>query len=392
MRRAATIAALLATAALAACGGDDSSGADADADRPTTVERTRVKVIESSGRGTSFDPTGIYEREAPGVVSVLSVLRDGPLRALRGDDEGTAAQGSGFVVSEDGEIATNAHVVTSGRPGNLQRARQVYVEFADGNRVSAKIVGFDPNADIALLRVEPRGLSLTPLPFGSAAGLTVGSPVAAIGSPFGEKQSLSVGVVSALDRTIESLTSFSISGAIQTDAAINHGNSGGPLVDAHGRVVGVNSQIRSTGGGGEGVGFAVPVETVKRSLDQLRDKGEATYAYLGVQTVSLFPQLVERFDLPVKRGAWVQEVTGGPAKKAGLKAGDKTVRFQVAEYEVGGDIITRAAGRPIREPDDLGEAIAGYRPGQSVPIELYRGRERKVMRVKLAERPARISP
>jgi len=250
-------------------------------------------------------------------------------------------------------------------------------------------VGYDPNADIALLRVDPAGLKLTPLPLGSSAHLVVGAPVAAIGSPFGEPQSLSVGVISALDRTIDSLTAFQIDGAIQTDAAVNHGNSGGPLVDSHGRVLGVNSQIRSTGGGGEGVGFAVPVDTVRRSIAQLREDGRVRYAYLGVSTTPLFPQLVRRFHLPTDHGAWIQSLSAdGPAAKAGLRAGDRRARFQVREYFPDGDIISAVAGHQIRSGEDLSRAIAALRPGQTVSMVIYRGKDRRTVRVKLGDRPA----
>ena len=198
------------------------------------------------------------------------------------EDGGEGGQGSGFVLDDEGYIATNAHVVTK-EDDNSARAERVFVQFPDGNRVPAEIVGHDPNADVALLKVEPSGLELTPLRLGRSAGLQVGEPVAAIGSPFGEEQSLSVGVVSALDRNIQSLTRFGIGDAIQTDAAINPGNSGGPLLDAHGRVIGINAQIKSQSGGGEGVGFAIPVDAVRRSLAELREDGRVEYGYLGVQ-------------------------------------------------------------------------------------------------------------
>ena len=166
--------------------------------------------------------------------------------------------------------------MTTGQGDGLKRAKEVYVQFADGNQVDATIVGVDPDSDVALLRIDPAGLTLRPLPLGSSGALKVGAPVVAIGSPYGEPQSLSVGVISGLDRSIDSLTGFSIDGAIQTDAAINRGNSGGPLVDARGRVLGINSQIRSTGGGGEGVGFAVPVDTVRRALTRCAATARST--------------------------------------------------------------------------------------------------------------------
>jgi len=212
--------------------------------------------------------------------------------------------------------------------------------------------------------------------------------VAAIGSPFGEQQSLSVGVVSAIDRSIESLTDFRISGAIQTDAAINPGNSGGPLVDAEGKVIGVNQQIKSTSGGGEGVGFAVPVDAVRRSLDMLRDGGEAKYAYLGVSSVELYPQLVERFKLDVDKGAWVQTVNpGGPAEQAGIRGGGSPIAFQAEAYRPGGDVITKVDGRAVEDSSQLAELIANFRPGDKVPLEIHRDGEAREIEVTLDERP-----
>jgi S1-C subfamily serine protease len=382
--RAALLATLVAGLAVAGCGGDSNKKAAPaqTTERVRTVATTKVQVVEGLGSSGGFDARGIYARESPGVVTVVSVFGG---EIAGGDARGL---GSGFVISDDGEIATTAHVVTVGQGSNIKQAKTVYVQFGDGNEVPARIVGYDPNSDIALLRVDPAGLKLTPLPLGSSAHLTVGAPVAAIGSPFGEPQSLSVGVISALDRTIDSLTAFQIDGAIQTDAAVNHGNSGGPLVDAHGRVLGVNSQIRSTGGGGEGVGFAVPIDTVKRALGQLRETGEVRYAYLGVSTTPLFPQLVRRFHLPTSRGVWIQNLTAdGPADKAGLRAGDRRVRFQVRDYYPDGDIIASIAGHAIVKGEDVSEAIAALRPGQTVPIVIYRGKTRRTVRVKLGDRP-----
>ena len=240
-----------------------------------TVENTRVQVIQNLG-GQKFNASAIYKLYGPGVVTIVATF----------GSSNTAALGSGFVIDGQGYVATNAHVIL-GDPPRLQRATNVYVQFADGNRVPARVVGDDLNADVALLKVDPAGVSLTPLKLGSSANLVVGAPVAAIGSPFGENQSLSVGVISATGRDIESLTAFRIGNAIQTDAAINHGNSGGPLLAANGEVIGVNSQIQSSSGGGEGVGFAIPVDTVRRSIDQLRRFGRVSYAFLGVTSEDL---------------------------------------------------------------------------------------------------------
>jgi S1-C subfamily serine protease len=213
--------------------------------------------------------------------------------------------------------------------------------------------------------------------------------VAAIGSPFGEAQSLSVGVISAINRSIDSLTNFAISGAIQTDAAINHGNSGGPLVDAQGRVIGINSQIQSTGGGGEGVGFSVPIDGVKRSLDALRSSGKVTYAYLGVSSTPIYPQLAAHFKLPVTHGAWLQMLTpGGPAEHVGLRGGRGHERFQVTTYATGGDIITKFDGHELRREEDLSALVATKRPGDEVTLEIYRDGKRRDVNMKLGTRPS----
>jgi S1-C subfamily serine protease len=381
-------AALVCAGLVAGCSlaGDDDSDS---AKKPTNTTTTRVEVVEGLGKSDGLNAREIYKEEAPGVVTVISLFGEGDLDSVLGGGEGGGSGvGSGFVLDGKGEIATNAHVVSQGQGAKLKRAREVYVEFADGNQVRAKILGEDPNADVALLRVDPEGLRLRPLPLGSSAKVQVGTAVAAIGSPFGERQSLSVGVVSAIDRSIESLTDFQISGAIQTDAAINPGNSGGPLVDEDGRVIGINQQIKTNSGGGEGVGFAVPVDLVKRSLGQLRETGKVAYAYLGVSSVPLYPQLVERFDLPVQKGAWVQEITpGGPAARAGLEGGDGAARFQARAYRDGGDVVTKLGGVPVEDSNDLSTAVEHYKPGDVVTLKVWRDGKSRDLRVKLGQRP-----
>jgi S1-C subfamily serine protease len=394
MSRRALVALLVLAVAVggfAGCslGGDDSSGSGSGSTKTTT---TRVEVVEGGGGdGKAFNAQSIFKNEGQGVVTVISLFGSGSIDSLLGGGGGGGGGGvgSGFVLNGQGEIATNAHVVTQGEGKGLQRAREVYVEFADGNRVEAKILGADPNADVALLKIDPKGLTLRPLPLGSSANVPVGSPVAAIGSPFNEHQSLSVGVVSAIDRDIQSLNGeFAIPGAIQTDAAINPGNSGGPLIDGGGKVIGINQQIKTNSGGGEGVGFAVPVDVVKRSLGALRETGDAHYAYLGVGSVPLYPQLVDRFDLPVDKGAWVQDVQPGtPADRAGIRGGRGETRFQIQAYAQGGDIITKVEGKPIQDANDLSSAVAQFQPGQEVTVEVHRGGETKEIKVKLGERP-----
>jgi S1-C subfamily serine protease len=372
--------AALAALVVAGCGGGGET-------RTVRTETTKVEVLQEAGgetraRGT-FDPAAIYRRESPGVVTVISR----GLGTTQGEGGG-GGLGSGFVISGRGEIATNAHVVTSGEGAAIRKAEQVFVRFQDDNQVPARIIGFDPFSDVALLRIDPNGLTLRPLPFGRTKDLVIGSPVAAIGSPFGEEQSLSVGVISALDRSIQSLTGFDTVGAIQTDAAINHGNSGGPLLDASGNVLGINAQIQTSTGEGSGVGFAISADTVRRSLDQLRESGRARYAYLGVATSPMYPQLAERFDLPVDHGAWVQDVTpGGPADDASLRGGSGAQEFQGRQYRTGGDLIVAVGRQQIREEADVAKALVGLRPGSEVDLQVYRDGERRTLRVKLGERP-----
>jgi S1-C subfamily serine protease len=377
----AAAAVLLAVLGLAAA-GCDSDDPESSSSAPREVTTTRVQVVEGLGRKGGFDPASIYDRLAPGVVTILSLF-EGRTSIL--DDGGEGGQGSGFVLDGRGYIATNAHVVTGDSGG---RAEHVYVEFSDGNRVDAKIVGVDPNADVALLKVDPAGLSLTPLHLGHSSSIVVGEPVAAIGSPFGERQSLSIGVISAIDRNIESLTEFSIGDAIQTDAAINPGNSGGPLLDAHGRVLGINAQIKSQSGGGEGVGFAIPVDAVSRSLRELRASGKVGYGYLGVKTLSLWPQLAERLGIDAPDGALIQEIEdGSPAEQAKLREGQDEIEFQATNVLTGGDVIVAVNGHPLSRSDDLADEISAMSAGDEVQLELVRDGQHKTVRVRLGERP-----
>jgi S1-C subfamily serine protease len=379
MRRAA--AAAVAGLALAAAAGCGRGGTETRTATETVQRTTRVEVVRQAGARTGgFDPQGIYRREAPGVVTILAT-------GFTGDAQG-GGLGSGFVIDGNGEIATNAHVVTTGEGRAIRKAGKVFVHFADGNQVEAKVVGFDPFSDVALIKVDPKGLTLHPLALGSVRNVAVGEPVAAIGSPFGEERSLSIGVISATDRSIESLTGFETSGALQTDAAINSGNSGGPLLDGRGRVLGINSQIRTTSGEGSGVGFAVPVDVVRRSLDQLRRDGQARYAYLGVSTKQVYPQLDERFGLGTDHGAYVQVVVpGGPAEKAGLQAGDDRQRFQEDDWRIGGDIITGVDGRPVRRDSDVSLALLDHDPGDVVRLDVVRAGKHRTVSVTLGTRP-----
>jgi S1-C subfamily serine protease len=375
------VLALLALGMLTAAGCDRS---DDESSGPRKVTTTRVQVVEGLGEKGGFDADEIYRRLSPGVVTVISLFTGG---ASLSEDGGEGGQGSGFVLDGEGYIATNAHVVTASDSNG--RARQVFVEFSSGDRVPAQIIGVDPNADVALLKVDPKGLSLTPLSLGRSANLAVGSPVAAIGSPFGERQSLTVGVVSAIDRNIESLTRFQIGNAIQTDAAINPGNSGGPLLSGKGQVLGINAQIKSQSGGGEGVGFAIPVDTVRRSLRELRRKGRVDYGFLGVTTLLLYPQLAERLDLSVRDGALVADIeSGSPADEAGLEAGSRQITFQgQQDVPADGDVITAVDGRKLDRHDDLADVISEMPAGKEVRLDVLRDGDRRTVDVRLGRRP-----
>jgi S1-C subfamily serine protease len=388
------VAALVAGAALAlgACGGDDSSGPGSEVTSAVTSSEHAKKTVVVQSQGGAFDPEAVYQQAAPGVVTVHSILPGGGSDILGGG--GSAAEGSGFVLSEGGEIATNAHVVTDATSGGgapIHEAKEVYVQFIDRNQVAAEIVGFDPDADVALLKVDTDGLDLHPLQLGSSRDVKTGEPVAAIGSPFFHEQSLSVGIVSATDRSIPSLTQFHIEGAIQTDASINPGNSGGPLLDAEGHVIGIDQQIDTTSGGNEGVAFAVPIDLVKRSLDELRANGTVKYAYIGVTTQALYPQLADRLGLPTDTGALVSKVVkGGPAEEAGIKAGTQEIEFQGLKATVGGDVIVAVDGQDIVGEADLPKLIAQHDPGDTVTLEIIRDGDTQNLDVELGERPESV--
>ena len=255
----------------------------------------------------------------------------------------------------------------------------------------AKIVGWDLFSDVAVIRVDPTLHAVDPVPLGTSSTVVVGTPVAAIGSPFNEQSSLSVGVVSATNRTIDSLTSgYSIADAIQTDAPINHGNSGGPLFDARGRVIGINAQIRSEGGSGEGVGFAIPIDTARRALEQLVRTGRVSYAYVGVTTQDVTPRLAKKFGFAAPRGALVAKVQPDtPAARAGLRGGTDVEDADGVQVSLGGDLIIRIGNTPITSAQDVSRAVALHRVGEKVPFTILRGgTTRRVVQVTLAERPA----
>jgi S1-C subfamily serine protease len=378
----------LATALIAAgCGG----GGDTTITEGSATTFTQQVVVQANGG--SFNPAQIYKDVSPGVVTIISVFDSSGNSLLGGG--GSAGQGSGFVVDKDGDIVTNAHVVTSGGRlnggGTPQAAKQVFVEFGDRNRVPAHIVGFDADADVALIKVDPSGLNLVPVPLSDRSTFAVGEPVAAIGSPFGETQSLSIGVISATNRTVEGLTNFGIDNAIQTDASINPGNSGGPLLDSKGEVIGINEQIASSSGSNSGVGFAIPVTSVRYSLPQLRAGGKVQYAFLGVTSESLYPQLADHLGIDAQNGALITDVvSGSPADKAGLKGSTGETTFQLQHVKTGGDVVIAVDGRPVFQNNDLSELVALHKPGDTVTLDILRGGQHATVDVTLGSRPADV--
>jgi S1-C subfamily serine protease len=384
------LAALIAmTLLLGGCGGGGGGGGPGTSAAGTGAQAQAPPRVVVQAAAPGFNAVEVYKRAAPGVVTITSIFRGGTASLLGGG--GSQGQGSGFVLDGGGEIVTNAHVVTEGQGANLEQADRVFVQFADRNQVAADVVGFDPFADVALLKVDPDGLRLVPLRLGDDAKLQVGQPVAAVGSPFGETQSLSVGVVSALHRGVQSLTRFSIENAIQTDAAINPGNSGGPLLDADARVLGINQQIETRSGSNAGVGFAVPVSAIKRSVAQLRADGHAEYAYIGVTSATVYPQLAERLGLDADHGALITNVVdGSPADAAGLQAGDRKVNFQTVQVSAGGDVILAIDGDEVTDTTDLARLVSAHDPGDEVTVEILRDGDKRDVKLTLASRPSSV--
>ena len=385
----ALLGALAAALIASGCGG--GGGGTTTVSEPGSRTTTQV-VVQSSGG--SFNPAQIYKDVAPGVVTITSVF-DTSGNSLLGGGGSQAGQGSGFVVDTDGHIVTNAHVVTSGGHlnggGSVHEAKQVFVEFGDRNRVPAQVVGFDADADVALIKVDPSGLNLQPVQLSDRSSFTIGEPVAAIGSPFGEDQSLSIGVVSATNRTVEGLTNFGIDNAIQTDASINPGNSGGPLLDSKGQVIGINEQIASSSGSNSGVGFAIPVTSVRYSLDQLKANGKVEYAFLGVTSESLYPQLAEHLNIDSKTGALITDVVdGSPADKAGLHGSTGETTFQLQHIKTGGDVVIAVDGKPVFQNNDLSDLIAAHKPGDTVTLDILRDGHPASVPVTLGSRPADV--
>src|SRR4051794_26246328 len=334
---------------------------------------------ESAGGLTVGD---IYKKTAPGVAYIqATIVQTTPTPFGFPEQQRGEATGSGFVLDSDGYIATNAHVVVG--------SKDVQVSFGKSDPVPAKVVGKDLSTDLAVIKVDPSKVKLTPLTLGDSSALRVGDPVVAIGNPFGFDDTVTTGIVSALGREIQAPNNFSIDHTIQTDAAINPGNSGGPLLDLHGRVVGINSQI-ATGGsskGSVGIGFAIPINLAKKVLPTLIKSGKVAHAYIGITTAPIDPTVVHDLNLPASKGALVQAVEpGSPGSKAGLHAGQTQTSGGLV---AGGDLIVGVNGKTIDTRTDISNAIASSKPGDRITIDFYRGQAKRSATVTLADRPAK---
>jgi 2-alkenal reductase len=362
----------------------NARSAPLDVPLPASVAR---KAAPLSGSG--FEPARLYRERAAGVVTVFSFFGDPNASSTEG------AQGSGFVISPDGYVLTNSHVITNAGESNgpVRAASHLYVEFNDRDRVVAKAVGWDVYDDVGLLKIDPAQHSLDAVPLGNSSTVAVGEPVAAIGSPLGNEDSLAVGVISAVHRSIPALTvaRYSVVDALQTDAAITHGDSGGPLFDARGRVIGINAQIRSQSGGGNdsGVGFAIPIDAAKRSVSQLLKTGKVAYAYVGITTQDLTPSLAHALGYPVRQGALIEDVrSGGPGGDAGLRGSSRPVDvLGYAGLCTGGDVIVAIDGKPVRNADDVVRIVSfELHPGAVATFTIIRDNRRKTVAVTLGNR------
>jgi putative serine protease PepD len=270
----------------------------------------------------------------------------------------------------------------------VEGAQSIEVVLGDRSRHSAKFIGADQRNDVALVKIEPKGKQLVTLPLGDSGSLQVGQKVLAIGNPFGFQSTLTTGVVSALGRTVQTSQSTFIEEAIQTDAAINQGNSGGPLINSRGEVIGINSAIYTPSGTTAGIGFAIPINAAKTIANDLITSGRVHRAFLGVQTQALVGGLAEALDLPVQEGLLVEVVTkGGPAAEAGIRGGDRVVLAGMRRLRIGGDVIVAIDGQKVADSFDVNLVLNHHRPGDTVNVSLYRGGRKMDIPVKLGENP-----
>jgi putative serine protease PepD len=318
----------------------------------------------------------VYREASPAVANIVT-------RAVEYDffmdPVPVEGAGSGFVIDPRGYILTNLHVV--------EGAQSIEIILGDQSRFPAQYVGADQRNDVALLKIDPKGRKLAALPLGDSAALQVGQKVLAIGNPFGFQSTLTTGVVSALGRTVQTSQTTFIDEAIQTDAAINRGNSGGPLINSHGEVIGINTAIFTPSGTTAGIGFAIPINTAKLIAHDLITEGHVRQAFLGVETRQINQWLAEALDLPVKEGLLVEEVTrGGPADQAGVRGGDRETLVGMRRIRIGGDVLVEIEGQKVASQLDVNMLLNRKRPGDSIKLTIYRGGRRMELKATLGER------
>jgi S1-C subfamily serine protease len=330
---------------------------------------------ESHLDATETENVRIYKQASPAVANIVTRTVEYDFFFNPVPVEGA---GSGFLIDTSGHILTNYHVV--------QGAQTIEVTLGDQSRFKAKMIGADSRNDIALIQIDPKGRKLVPLPLGDSRNLLVGQRVLAIGNPFGFQSTLTTGVVSSLGRTVQTSDSTFIDEAIQTDAAINRGNSGGPLLNSHGEVIGINSAIYAPNGTTAGIGFAIPINTARRVADDLITQGRVRRATLGVEGRALWPGLAEALNLSVEKGILVERVVpGGPAAQAGIRGGNKSVLAGLQELRIGGDVVVAADGKPIATQMDLNLLLNRAKPGDSLTLTIFRDGKKMDVAVKLGE-------
>jgi S1-C subfamily serine protease len=349
-----------------------------------------VSTPADFARDRRLTVNGIYRGSAPGVVQITTTsvrqVEPDPFLNPFGFPEQRRQQalGSGFVIDTAGRIVTNFHVVDG--------AEQIEVSFSNRDSVRARVVGTDPSTDIAVLKVNVDARALRPLELGNSDRVRVGDSVVAIGNPLGYERSVTAGIVSALHRPLQAPNEFTIDDVIQTDASINSGNSGGPLIAANGTVIGVNTAIAtgSTGASGNiGIGFAVPINTVRNVVSQLIERGKVEHPFIGVGAQEVDEEIAQLFNLPAERGLLVVRVyEGSGAAAAGMRSGSREVVIDGQSYLLGGDFIVEIDGKPVSASEDLRKAIMGKKVGDEITVEAYRDGERRSFDVKLGRQPA----
>ena len=349
-------------------------------DSTTVIRSVPVGNSEPAAQTTPLTVGQVYRDAYRGIVEI-TVTSDQPNPTFGGQQQEQRAQGSGFVIDSDGHIVTNDHVVDG--------AKSVSVRFWNGATYKASVVGTDPSTDLGVIKVDAPESVLHPIQFGNSNSVQVGDTAIAIGSPFGLEETVTAGIVSALHRQMEAPNNFTINDSIQTDAAINHGNSGGPLLNINGDVIGVNSQIRSDSGDNAGVGFAIPSNTVKSIAETLIGSGKVEHAYLGV-SVQQIPESVAD-QLKLVGGVELATVRKNtPAEKAGLKGATGSKTIEGEQYPTGGDVVTDIDGEKVATSEDIQQAVDAHQPGDTLKVTYWRNGDSHTVDVKLATRPTTI--